>query len=95
MKKLTLLVLLSGLLVTSMSRAELFANPFFALCMDTHDGKHRNLQEQAQLLRELGYDGFGHLWLDDLKERLSTLDAAGLKLFQVYFRVNIAPGAAP
>ncbi len=63
--------------------------------MDTHDGKHRNLDEQAQLLHELGYAGLGHLWLDDLEKRLATLDAAELKLFQVYFRVNIAPGAAP
>lgn len=71
------------------------AVPFFALCMDTHDAKHRTLAEQAQLLKELGYAGAGHLWLDNLKERIDTLDAAGLKLFQVYLRVNIAPTAEP
>lgn len=69
------------------------ANPFFALCMDTHDAKQRSLQEQAALLKELGYDGTGHLWFDHVPERLRTLDAAGLKLFQIYFRVNVAPDA--
>ena len=68
-------------------------NPFFALCMDTHDAKKRSLQEQAALLKELGYDGAGHLWLDGVPERLSTLDSAGLKLFQIYLRVNIGPEA--
>ena len=67
-------------------------SPFFAFCMDTHDSEKRTLAEQAELLAELGYDGAGHLWLDDLEERLATLDAAGLKLFQITLRVNVAPG---
>ncbi len=69
------------------------ANAFFAFCMDTHDSRERTLEEQAALLKELGYDGAGHLWLDKVDERLETLDAAGLELFQIYLRVNIAPGA--
>ncbi len=68
---------------------------FFAFCMDTHDSQKRSLEEQAALLDELGYDGAGHLWLDDLDQRIQTLDAHGLKLFQVYLRVNIAPDATP
>jgi sugar phosphate isomerase/epimerase len=67
--------------------------PFFALCMDTHDTKQRTLEQQAELLKELGYDGAGHLWLDQLPDRIKTLDAAGLKLFQVYVRIDVAPGA--
>ncbi len=66
---------------------------FFAFCMDTHDSAKRSLEDQAALLAELGYDGAGHLWLDDLDQRIATLDAHGLKLFQVYLRVNIAPDA--
>ena len=66
-------------------------NPFFAFCMDTHDAKKRSLLEQADLLKELGYDGAGHLWLDNVPERIKTLDAVGLKLFQIYIRVSIAP----
>lgn len=68
-------------------------NPFFALCMDTHDAKKRSLSEQAGLLKELGYDGAGHLWLDQVPERLKTLDDAGLTLFQIYLRVDVSPGA--
>ena len=44
------------------------------------------------MLKELGYDGVGHLWLDNIPERLKTLDAAGLKLFQITMTVDIAPG---
>ncbi|MGC8989145.1 MAG: family 16 glycoside hydrolase [Verrucomicrobiia bacterium] len=69
-------------------------NPFFAFCMDTHDSKKRNLAEQAALLSELGYAGAGHLWLDSVAERLATLDATGLRLFQIYLSVNVGPEAA-
>ncbi|MCX8107804.1 MAG: DUF1080 domain-containing protein [Verrucomicrobiae bacterium] len=68
-------------------------NPFFAFCMDTHDSKKRNLTDQAALLAELGYAGAGHLWLDGLEERLKTLDAVGLRLFQVYLRLDLRPDA--
>jgi sugar phosphate isomerase/epimerase len=77
--------------------------PFFALCMDTHDAKKRDLDEQAKLLAELGYAGAGHLWLDGLGEgtgtvdgvarRLKTLEASGLRLFQVYARIDLAAPA--
>jgi sugar phosphate isomerase/epimerase len=63
--------------------------------MDTHDSKKRTLSQQAELLKELGYDGAGHLWLKDVPKRIETLDKAGLKLFQIYTRVNIAPGKKP
>ncbi len=68
-------------------------NPFFALCMDTHDAKKRNLAQQAEMLKKLGYDGAGHLWLKNVPERLKTLDAAGLKLFHIYMRVNVKTGS--
>jgi sugar phosphate isomerase/epimerase len=71
-------------------RAARAKNPFFALCMDTHDERKRSLREQAELLKEVGFDGAGHLWLDQLEERVATLDAAGLRLFQVYFRVDVS-----
>jgi len=67
-------------------------NAFFAFCIDTHDAKKRNLEQQAALLKELGYDGVGHLWLDNIPERLKTLDAAGLKLFQITMNVDLTPG---
>ena len=66
-------------------------NAFFAFCIDTHDAKKRNLEQQAALLKELGYDGVGHLWLNNIPERLKTLDDAGLKLFQITMTVDITP----
>ena len=47
------------------------------------------------MLAELGYDGMAHLWLKGVPERLKTLDARGLKLFQIYVRVSVAPKKRP
>lgn len=66
--------------------------PFFAFCMDVQDSKKRSLPEQAELLKELGYDGAGHLWLENVSERLQTLDAAGLRLVQIQTIVDLTPG---
>jgi sugar phosphate isomerase/epimerase len=69
--------------------------PFFPFCIDWHDAKHRSLGEQAVMLKELGYDGVGHIWLDKVDERLKTLDAAGLRLYQITMTVEVAPGKRP
>jgi len=47
------------------------------------------------MLKELGFPGVGHIWLDKVEERLKTLDAAGLRLFQITMEVNVAPGKTP
>ena len=65
---------------------------FFPFCIDWHDAKKRSFREQAVMLKELGYDGVGHIWLDGVAERLKTLDEAGLRLFQITMTVNVAPG---
>ena len=64
--------------------------PFFAFCMDTHDAKKRTLPQQAAMLKEVGYAGCGHLWLDNVETRARTLSNAGLRLFQVLVRVDLA-----
>lgn len=64
--------------------------PFFAFCMDTHDTKKRTLPQQAEMLKELGYAGCGHLWPNKADTRAETLSNAKLRLFQVYVRVNLA-----
>jgi sugar phosphate isomerase/epimerase len=69
--------------------------PFFPFCIDWHDAKHRTLAEQAAMLKELGYDGVGHIWLDKVAERLKTLDDAGLKLYQITMNVDVKPGKQP
>lgn len=66
--------------------------PFFPFCIDWHDSKKRGYKEQAVMLKELGYDGVGHIWLDGVAERLKTLDEAGLRLFQITMQVDITPG---
>jgi hypothetical protein len=63
--------------------------PFFAICMDTHDLKKRTLEQQAALLKDLGYAGCGHLQLPEAEHRAKTLSDAGLRLFQVYISVDL------
>src|SRR6266496_1185438 len=65
---------------------------FFPFCIDWHDSKKRDFTQQAQMLKELGYDGVGHIWLDKVPERLQSLDALGLKLYQITISIDIAPG---
>jgi sugar phosphate isomerase/epimerase len=85
--------LAAGLAIGSMApAAEEKPCPFFPFCIDWHDAKHRSFGEQAVMLKELGYDGVGHIFLDGVAQRLKTLDAAGLKLFQITMVVDIAPG---
>ena len=89
--KLTLLLAIACTL-TQAAQADF---PFFAFCVDTHDSEKRSLPEQAEMLAELGYDGMGHLWLDNIEDRLKTLDEKGLKLFQISLRVSIAADKPP
>ena len=70
-------------------------NPIFAFCMDTHDAKKRTLAQQAEMLEELGFDGAGHVGLENVAERVRTLDEAGLKLFLIGLRVNLAAKDRP
>ncbi len=66
--------------------------PFFPFCIHWHDAKKRSFEQQAEMLKELGYPGVGHIWLDKVEERVKTLDAAGLRLFQITMVVEVAPG---
>ena len=69
--------------------------PLFPFCIDWHDAKKRSFEQQAQMLKELGYPGVGHIWLDKVEERIKTLDAARLKLFQITMTVEVTPGKTP
>jgi sugar phosphate isomerase/epimerase len=69
--------------------------PLFPFCIDWHDSKKRSFEQQAEMLKELGYPGVGHIWLDKVEERIKTLDAAGLKLFQITMVVDVEPGKTP
>lgn len=63
--------------------------PLFAFCLE-HDAKKRTMSQQAELLAKLGYDGYGHLWLEGVGKRAGTLADAGLRLFQIYLQVDLA-----
>lgn len=82
-------------LVNTSPAAEPKAYPFFPFCIDWHDAKKRGCKEQAEMLKELGYDGVGHIFLDKVAERIQTLDQAGLTLYQITMNVNVAPGKPP
>ena len=84
----TVLTLAATLLVALDTTAA--ANDFFPFCIDWHDAKKRSFEEQAQMLKELGYAGVGHIWLDKVAERLKTLDESGLRLFQITMVVELA-----
>ncbi len=94
-----LVVLLSvtaiGPLMTAGASPGADEHPFFPFCIDWHDAKKRSFEQQAQMLTELGYPGVGHIWLDKVEERIKTLDAANLKLFQITMTVELAPGKTP
>jgi sugar phosphate isomerase/epimerase len=74
-----------------------WASPVFGFCMQVSDAKKRTLPEQAQMLRELGFDGVGYpIWLDEDRDRnLRALDDAGLKVYLVETTVNVNPSAPP
>ncbi len=82
-------------LVSAVKAAEQPAYPFFPFCIDWHDAKKRSFDEQAPMLKELGYAGVGHIWLDKVAERIKTLDDAGLKLFQITMTVDVTPDKKP
>ncbi len=71
------------------------AHRFFAFCFDTHDARERDLEQQAAMLKRLGFDGAGHVGLDAplLAQRIESLDRAGLKLFLAGMPVDLRQGA--
>jgi sugar phosphate isomerase/epimerase len=72
-------------------------NPFFAMDTATVDPNHKTPAQQAQMLKELGYDGLavGYERAGSLADLLRELDQRDLQLFAVYAGINIDPGAQP
>ena len=59
--KLACAVIASWLAVSNaIGAAAQKAYPFFPFCIDWHDAKQRSFEQQAEMLKELGYDGVGH-----------------------------------
>jgi len=72
-----------------------WAPKLYAFCVDMPAVKDPSVPKQAQMLRELGFDGVGYpLWLDEnLDKNLRTLDEAGLEVYLLYMSVDLKPGA--
>jgi len=81
------LVLTQGLAAGKEKRA---AKPAF-FAFDNGVGRGQwSPQQQADVLKELGYAGIGYTGTDDLAERLRTFKARGLRVFSLY--VHCYPG---
>jgi sugar phosphate isomerase/epimerase len=74
-----------------------WAPKLYAFCMGMPGKARRTIPEQAEMLRELGFDGAGYpLWLgEELEKNLGTLDAAGIDVFMLYTSVNLKPDKPP
>lgn len=70
-------------------------NPFFPFGIDWDQANKLSHGQQAQLLKELGISGIGHIWMDQVEERIKALDAAGLKLYQISVLIDLTPGKIP
>jgi sugar phosphate isomerase/epimerase len=64
-------------------------SPLFALCMDSHDEKKRSIEEQNEMLRELGFAGMVHRTLDGLSDRTASAKKTGLKVVQISFYIDL------
>ncbi|MCC6488543.1 MAG: sugar phosphate isomerase/epimerase [Candidatus Hydrogenedentes bacterium] len=66
-------------------------NPFFAMCTGTRDAAHETFAAQADMLKELGYQGTDQMGTAGIPELLAELDERGLRFFAVYTEVKIDP----
>lgn len=77
----------AGLLAGAAQEAEPF-HPFFAF-KNSMEHKLPEMTAQAAVLAEIGFGGYDHREVDALEEALRALDERGLKLYTIYFRVDI------
>jgi sugar phosphate isomerase/epimerase len=74
------------------TQAKRTALPFFAFGNGT-GGFKVPFDQQAKMLKELGYDGIALDGIQRIPEMRKALDAQGLKMLSVYATVNVAPAA--
>jgi len=97
---ISIFFLLAGCLVLSLGAGtakEGFTSEFFAMDTGTIDKNHASAKAQVEMLKELGYAGTAY-WEGNpkrgnygLAEMLRELDRHGLKMFPLYFGVNLDP----
>jgi len=66
-------------------------NLFFAMDTGTRDQDHQTAKAQAEMLKELNYDGIGYSGFNNIEQMLEELDKNDLKMFATYFNVLIDP----
>jgi len=95
----SVLILASCLLLSSCTETAKkgLTNPFFAMDTGTIDANHTSAKAQVEMLKELGYAGIAY-WEGNpkrgnygLSEMLRKLDRQGLKMFPLYFGINLDP----
>ena len=73
-------------------------NPFFVLDNGTGRDEHVPLEEQAELVKRMGYAGLGFTGTQHIPEMLHALESRGLKMFSIYVPARIdgdKPSYAP
>ena len=82
---------------TNASEQAAWAPQLYGFCMEMPAVPNPSIEQQAEMLGRLGFDGVGYpLWLDEnLDKNLKALDDAGLKVYHLYASINLKPGAAP
>jgi sugar phosphate isomerase/epimerase len=91
---LTLTLAATATLPSPARAADGLPNPFFAMDTGTRDATHTNVESQVRMVADLGFAGFGPIYLgpDMLRETLAQLDKYKLKLFALYVGINIDSG---
>lgn len=64
-------------------------HPFFVFNNGVEDEQYDTPEEQAELLKSLGYDGMEKKGIDGLAETLEALDRHGLKLYTMYLNIDL------
>ncbi len=65
--------------------------PFFAMDTGTRDAKHQTAEQQAALVREIGFAGIGPIYKnpEGLRDMLAAVDRHGLRLFAEYVKLDL------
>lgn len=70
-------------------------NPFYSFHNGLRNKSPAGLPKKAALLQELGYDGIEGYGLDELPTLAKEIRKQGLKVFTIYFSVNIDDAKKP
>ena len=64
-------------------------NPFYSIDTNVWSWQDRTPEQVAALLKDLGYDGYGHGGTKDIDAYLAALEAQGLEMFTTYVGLNL------